>query len=81
MNLDLYETLNASKYYNKKVTEVVPDFVPAADFIPQTVINLRCDYELLPESLEHWMKYKVNLMIDDKLDPNVIMKTEKTLQG
>lgn len=80
-NLDSYETVNIGKYYNNKVTEVVPDFVPAADFKPETVINLRCDYELLPESLEHWMKYKVNLMIDDKLDPNVIYENRKNIAG
>lgn len=81
LSLDSYETVNIGRYYNNKVTEVIPNFMPPSDFKPETVINLRCDYELLPESLSHWMKYKVNLMFDDRIDPNIIFENRKNIAG
>lgn len=80
-DLENYETLHIGHYYQNKVTEVVPDFIPDQNFNPETVVNLRCDYGILEGSLEPWMKHKVNLMIDKKIDPNIIYENRSNIAG
>lgn len=76
-----YETLNIGKHYNNNITEVIPDFIPSADLTFNNLINLRCDYELLMESLPHWLSRRVNLMIDSPIDIKILSRYKSNIAG
>jgi len=80
-DLNSYETLNIGTHYPNRILEVVPDFLPSSHFNPGTVVNLRCDYGLLPESLPAWMSTKCNLMIDSKIDPPLLQSFRGNIAG
>jgi hypothetical protein len=83
INHDLKEfcTINIGCYYNNKILEVVPDFTPVEDLELNKVINLRCDYGLLEESLPYWLSKKVNLMIDKPFNLSLIEEYKENIAG
>lgn len=74
-----YKTLNIGKHYHSKILEVVPDFKPNSDFNPKRLVNLRCDYHLDEEILTPWLHKRVNLMINKKINPNVLYYFKKNI--
>jgi len=80
-DLNHYKTLNIGKHYNNKIIEVVPDFIPSEELKFKNLLNLRCDYDLLEESLPLWFKRRVNLMIDKPIDINIISKYKSSIAG
>lgn len=80
-HLDLYETLNIGPHYHTKIIEVIPDFLPKEDLFPDRLVNLRCDYLLEEDSLKYWLHRKVNLMINKKIDLNLLNYFKKNIAG
>ena len=80
-DFDTYETLNIGKHYFNKIIEIVPDFIPTEEFNFKNLINLRCDYELLEESLPHWLSKRVNLMINKAIDINLVYRARQNIKG
>ena len=74
-----YETLNIGDFYKNSILEVVPDHAPPQGFIPNQVINLRCDYGLDQESFMKWMRFKVNLMSSKRINLNLINQLKKNI--
>jgi hypothetical protein len=80
-DLDTYETLNIGKHYFNKIIEIVPNFIPTEEFNFKNLINLRCDYELLEESLPYWLSRRVNLMINKAIDINLVYRARQNIKG
>lgn len=80
-DLSGYKTLNIGKHYFNKIIEVVPDFMPDSSFQFSNLINLRCDYGLLDDSLQYWLTRKVNLMINKAIDINLIYNARQNIKG
>jgi hypothetical protein len=79
--LSSYKTLNIGKHYSSKVIEVVPTLKLPDSFITNSVINVRCDYGMTSEGLNSCLSHKVNLMIEDPIDPNFIKHYRKNIVG
>lgn len=80
-DLDRFTTINIGKYYKDKILEIIPDFVPAVNYKPDRLINLRCDYNFDAKIIPEWMKFKVNLMLNKALDIELVIKYAKNIAG
>lgn len=80
-DLEAYKTLKIGKYYNNKILEVIPDFTPDDDYEPERLINIRYDYIQNEESLEPWLQFKCNIMIETAIDINLIKKYRSNIAG
>ena len=80
-DLGNYETLHMGQYHPNAILEVVPNFHPSQAWNPGMVINLRCDYGLLEESIHEWLAHKVNLMISKKINPSLLGSFRKNIAG
>ena len=67
-DLSTYTTLYLGSHYPNVLLEIVPDFIPNQSFRPDGVINLRCDYECLSDSLPLWLSRKVNIMTSKQIN-------------
>lgn len=74
-----YKTLNIGKHYHNKILEVIPDFKPGPDFNANRLVNLRCDYHTDNDMLTPWLHKKVNLMISNKINSNVLYYFRKNI--
>ena len=80
-DLHNYKTLNIGKYFNNKILEVVPDFIPSKDYEPDRLLNIRFDYSPDESMIEHWLKYNCNLMIDKMVSIDLIQKYLDNIAG
>ena len=55
--------------------------MPEADEYRNKLINLRCDYDLMEESLIKWLTRKTNLMINKPIDINTINFFKENIAG
>lgn len=79
--LSSYKTLNIGKHYSSKIIEVVPTIKLPDSFSTKSVLNVRCDYGMTNEGLNSCLLRKVNLMIEDPIDPNFIKHYRKNIVG
>lgn len=80
-DLNSFTTINIGKYYKDKILEIIPDFTPPEGYHPDRLVNLRCDYNFDPEIISKWMRFKVNLMLDQALDIDLIVKYARNIAG
>lgn len=80
-DFNLYKTLNIGNFYSQEIIEAIPNFKPSPDFSPKKIINLRCDLEIKEEFFLPWLNYKVNLLINKKIDLNVITQFKSNIVG
>lgn len=80
-DLEYYKTLNIGAFYTNKLLEVVPDFIPDPSFVPQDVINVRCDYFDSDEFLKFWINKKVNLMVSRKIELGMLQHFRGSIAG
>jgi hypothetical protein len=67
------ETIYMGDHYPVKVVEVIPDYVPPADFLQGRAINLRADYHFHEERIIHWLQGRmVNLLIEEPINLNLL---------
>lgn len=76
-----YETLNIGSFYSQKIIEAIPNFKPAPDFKPERIINLRCDLGLKEDCFLPWLKYKLNLLVNRKVDLDIITQFKSNIVG
>jgi hypothetical protein len=79
-DLASYNTINIGKYYKDEILEVVPDFDPS-EFIQSKLINLRCDYEFNLDLIKKWLRFKLNLMIDQPIPIDIILQNRNNIAG
>lgn len=79
--LSSYQTLSIGSHYSNKILEVVPTLKLPRSFSSSSVINVRCDYGVTSEGLNSCLSHKVNLMIDDPIDPNFIRHHKRNIVG
>lgn len=80
-DMESYKTLNIGAFYTNKLLEVVPDFIPDPSFVPQDVINVRCDYFDSDEFLKFWINKKVNLMVSRKIELGMLQHFRGSIAG
>jgi hypothetical protein len=80
-DLGSYKTLHLGSHYSNNLLEVIPDFIPDPSFRPSSVINLRCDYDLLSESLPVWLSRQVNIMTSKKINTSLIASFKDNIAG
>lgn len=80
-DLNDIETLNIGYHYHNKITEIIPNFIPKKEDYRQKLINLRCDYELMEESLSQWLTRKTNLMINKPVDLSTLNFFKENIAG
>ena len=80
-DLSNINTLSIGCHYQNKITEIIPDFIPEADEHINKLINLRCDYDLMEESLIKWLTRKTNLMINKPIDINTLNFFKENIAG
>jgi hypothetical protein len=68
-----HETFYMGDHYAVKVVEVIPDFVPAGDFMKNRALNVRMDYHFDEQILIHWLQNrKINLLTDKPINLNLL---------
>jgi len=80
-DLSTYETLHLGSHYPNVLLEIVPDFIASPTYSPRSVINLRCDYGLLKDSLHRWLSYKSNVMTSRKIDIGLLASFKQNIAG
>ena len=75
------ETLSIGYHYQNIITEIIPDFIPNDSDFQGKLINLRCDYDVMEESLVKWLTRKTNLMINKPIDINTINFFKDNIAG
>lgn len=80
-DLSKYKTLHIGKYFNNKILEIVPDFLPPKDYSPDRLLNIRFDYNPDESIIKHWLQYKCNLMIDKMVGIDLIQKYIDNIAG
>ena len=80
-DLSSYKTLRLGSHYPNTLLEVIPDFVPHPSYQPSSVVNLRCDYGLLEESLPSWFSKQVNIMTSKKINISLVASFKENIAG
>jgi hypothetical protein len=74
-------TLFIGQLYDNKIFEVIPNFSPNPDFLKNSFITMRADYEKSDEHIPSWASgRKVNLITDRKINLNLINAIKSSLQ-
>lgn len=76
-----YIPLGIGDKFDKKLIEIIPDFIPADDFFPKTLINIRLDYAFNPQLLIHFANNrKVSIISDQEIDLKIIQQIKPNLE-
>ena len=68
-----HETFYMGDHYAVKVVEIIPDFIPSADFMKNRALNVRMDYHFDEQILIHWLQNrKINLLTDKPINLNLL---------
>lgn len=79
--LKSYKTLNIGELYYNPVFEIVPDFVPSPEFFPNTLLNVRLDFEHNPDMLQHFCRSnKSAIFIAEEIDLNYILQFKPNIE-
>lgn len=65
-DFDKYSILNIGSAYHQMLVEVVPNFIPADDFFPKSLINIRMDYEFNESYLSNFASNRKITIVSDK---------------
>jgi len=80
-NFGDYHSLNIGDKFDKKLIEIVPDFIPADDFFPKSLINIRLDYAFNPQLLPHFANNrKISIISDQEIDLKIIQQVKPNLE-
>ena len=67
--------------YDNKIFEVIPNFSPNPDFLKNSFITMRADYEESDEHIGNWsIGRKINLISDRKINLNLINAIKQSIQ-
>ena len=80
-DLDTYKTLHLGSHYPNEILEVIPNFHPSAEYNPNLVLNLRCDYDVLEASLPSWLSRKSNIMTASPINPSLLSAFRENIAG
>lgn len=76
-----YDVFSTGNLYYNKVIEVIPDFSPAPDFFPNSLLNIRLDYHFNTQSLKLFANQRKLAIVSDKEIPeNILFDIKPSLQ-
>lgn len=79
---DKYDVFYSGHLYYNKLIEIVPDFTPSNDFLPNSLINIRLDYHFNTASLKIFAnKRKLAVVSDREIPYDVLAQIKPNLQG
>lgn len=83
-DLDRFELIHLGKEFNRKVVEIVPNYITEEKFLQDQFVNLRLDYldNMSIEALNFWIKNrKVNIITDKDINLSLLAPYKQNVKN
>jgi len=76
-----YEIFSIGSHFHETLIEVVPDFIPEANFFPRTLINIRMDYHFNESALPYFANNrKVSIVTEKEININTLLHIKPAIE-
>lgn len=76
-----YEIFSIGSHFHETLIEVVPDFIPEANFFPRTLINIRMDYHFNESALPYFANNrKISIVTEKEININTLLHIKPAIE-